>query len=60
MDLDTLWQLLEPRLSSIELKLDKANGRSNKNCWNIRAIWTVFGGAWTLLLLYLRGDIGGE
>ena len=60
MDLDTLWQLLEPRLSSIELKLDKANGRSNKNCWSIKALWVVVVAEAGLFTWWIKSLIGAK
>lgn len=39
--------------------LKDLNGRSRKNSWNIKAIWTLFGGGWAVFLLWLRRELNG-
>ena len=48
---------IEARLDRIENKLDLANGRSRKNAWNIRAIWTVISCTWGVFLLWLKNKL---
>ena len=50
---------MKEMLARIEGKIDSVNGRSKHNAWNIRAIWGIFGAAWAVLLIWLRGQIDG-
>lgn len=58
MTTDELWDLIKDRLDKIEQKLDKANGRSQRNAWNIKALWGVVSAEFGLFVWWLKSRFG--
>ena len=54
-----MFQLPE-QVKEIDKKLDRVNGQTAKNTWNIRAIWTIFSTALGVGIFWLRSRLGGD
>jgi hypothetical protein len=45
---------VDGKLDKVTEQLRDMNGRSRINAWNIKAIWSIFAGAWAVLLIWIK------